>query len=776
VTLLLYREVWWGIDGKRRWLGWDCLESFWPDLSYYAGALRAGELPLWNPFDRGGYPFYGDPHPGLYYPVTWFFVGLGALTGEVGGWMIQAKALLHHMIAGGAIYAYLRSRRLPPVAAAFGGISLIVSTPMIIHKASALTWPMVWAPLIWIAIDRLVERRRRPGWWRRSALLAGTIALAGVAGPPPGFFYILVASLGYGVLRVTQALLDGHRQRRLGEDAILLGKALALAGVVTFMLLAVTVLPAWMTMESSSRAVRPLSYSLGGGLDGAPILRGFIAPTGGKVDSYVGLTMLVLCVAGLVARPRADRWAPVFFFSGAVLATLLSFGSGTPFLPFLVKNIPGFDLFREANRYKCLATMLVVVAGAHGLAGLLAAEARERKRALIAAAVAVGVLAIAVLVISRKFDLPRAQWGAGAGYTLSIGVLLALLVVLAAILLLPPRFRTAAAALLIPLGFLDVSRMASFFVRTLEDPVNDQEDRARLADLDGDVTQSWRVHDEFVMEQRPGSRLRIRDFRGYPSGDPFEDVRYQEILKRSTKNPELLEAYNVRWIFHGAHHRNGKQKNYVNAPPAKTAPKHWKALDAARFEALHPVPLVAWYGGVKLAKTPGEALNLVLASEGPDGARHQAVLLVEDIPAELDKEVRALAAVAAPPPSVTGTPLGYRANKIEADILAPAAGIVVLNEKMAPGWTVTVDDKPAIPVRASYILRGVLVAPGVHKISWTFTPPRYTALVGMWLAGLLFLVVAALTSSREEQVEEQDEGDDRDHPRGDEERRRAPPA
>ena len=49
------------LRGETAYFEWDVSEQYWPDLVYLCGALHEGELPSWNPYDRGGYPFVADP-------------------------------------------------------------------------------------------------------------------------------------------------------------------------------------------------------------------------------------------------------------------------------------------------------------------------------------------------------------------------------------------------------------------------------------------------------------------------------------------------------------------------------------------------------------------------------------------------------------------------------------------------------------------------------------------------------------------------------------------
>jgi hypothetical protein len=281
------------------------------------------------------------------------------------------------------------------------------------------------------------------------------------------------------------------------------------------------------------------------------------------------------------------------------------------------------------------------------------------------------------------------------------------------------------------LAYLDVSAFAHPFVRVTEKPPDDQEDRRFLAGLEHLVGE-WRVYDEYVMEQRPGSRLGVRDFRGYPSGDPLEDVRYREVLARAGKRPHLLEAFNVKVVLHGPHHRNGKANHYLKQPPERVAPGHFSAIDERRFEALHAAPLVAWYGAARVVPDRKRVLDL-LETEEP-------VALIErgEVPAELLPSLQGLTS----PERTTGTLRSYSAHRIAFEVDAPARGVVVLNEKHFPGWRVEVDGKPAVGFRANMLLRAVLVDPGHHRIEWRYAPPGQLLLHVLFLAVIAFLGAA----------------------------------
>ena len=724
-TLLLYRVLWWGYGGVRGYFGWDMLESYWGDLGFVATAFRQGEWPLWNPFDRAGYPFHADPQSGVYYPVTWLFAAVAALGDDTPAWLIQAKALAHFVLVGSLVHLYLRSRGLTKAVAVFGGVLAVASGPMVWHKASNVLWPQVWAPLVWLAIDRAVEGAGSSSWWRRSALLAVAVLLPAVAGSPPGFFYVMLAGGAYGAFRIVQALRAGPvNARRL---ALTFGVAVAAAAPI----LALVYLPTRELIAYSPRAVRTLGYALDGGLAPGYVLAGWVAPQLGILGVYNSLLLPCFVLLAMVARSRADRWAPLFFVGFAAFFACLAFGPHTPLLGFLVKHAPGFGLFRVPPRYTILADVALIVVAAHGVAALLDAPGRRRLGAALGCVAAVAIVVLAI----RHFAAPTASYGFSF-------LVLALAAGLVTALFFAPRARGALVVALAALAYVDAAHGLDPFLKITE-PVPDPRNRRVLDGLDG-VRTEWRILDEFVMEHRPGSRYGVREMRGYIAGDPLEDLRYRDLMRRTAANPELLEAFNVRWILHGRHHRHGVNANNIKRPPP---PPHWKALDARRHEAQHPAPLVAWYGAVTVVAGPAQTLDAILASESPEGIRTHAIVEKPDIP---PTEAAALTALSDARPSVAGRLLSYGFNRIAVAIDAPADGLVVLNEKFFPGWQVTVDGHPATPIQTNSFLRGVLVqGAGHHDIVWTYRPPHHRPLALGSLVSLTFFLVAAFKRRRE---------------------------
>jgi hypothetical protein len=92
----------------------------------------------------------------------------------------------------------------------------------------------------------------------------------------------------------------------------------------------------------------------------------------------------------------------------------------------------------------------------------------------------------------------------------------------------------------------------------------------------------------------------------------------------------------------------------------------------------------------------------------------QAVLVAENI--------AALPAAATNAAAGTVEFLDYTPGRFELRTRAAAPSVLLLNDRYDPGWEVTVDGKPAPLLRCNFVMRGVQVPAGEHKVAFHFHP------------------------------------------------------
>ena len=82
LVLIVHWRMWTPIKDARATYKYDPQHAYWGDLAYSQHALGDGDVPVWNPYDRAGFPIYGDPQPGTLYPPNWPLWAVGAITGN----------------------------------------------------------------------------------------------------------------------------------------------------------------------------------------------------------------------------------------------------------------------------------------------------------------------------------------------------------------------------------------------------------------------------------------------------------------------------------------------------------------------------------------------------------------------------------------------------------------------------------------------------------------------------------------------------------------------
>jgi len=380
--------------------GVDALTYFTPYWAYRMTELRAGHLPLWNPYLFTGAPFLANPQAAVLYPLHWPLI-----------WMEPAQALiwsalLHVWLAAGFMYTFARRSAglslpaswLAGVLFGLGGFTLAKIEN--INQLNGLAWlpAMLW----------LFDETRRAGRWRYrvrwSAALTIVIALQLLAGHTQTAFINLVGLGVYAAWPVGKWVdwhigrVAGRRRSGSSDTAALPSQNLSsplpisrpLAGLLplfavlpAFALAAAQLLP---SLELSALGLRAggLPYRLAASFSLRPRLlaQTLLPPMGSRLGEafgsegyaefvgYIGVTGLILAAIGVfslarrgsVKRRSAARGGLVVLVA---VGLFLALGAYNPLYYLLWKFVPGFDLFRAPARWLALYAV-----GAAGLAGV----------------------------------------------------------------------------------------------------------------------------------------------------------------------------------------------------------------------------------------------------------------------------------------------------------------------------------------------------------------------------------------------------------------------
>lgn len=119
--------------------------------------------------------------------------------------------------------------------------------------------------------------------------------------------------------------------------------------------------------------------------------------------------------------------------------------------------------------------------------------------------------------------------------------------------------------------------------------------------------------------------------------------------------------------------------------------------------------------------------------------------------------------LSAPPPQITAAPAetnlpagtveftSYSPRDIVLDVEAKTPGVLLLNDRYDPSWHVFVDGAQKELFKANFIMRGVAVSPGKHKVEFKFQPalgPFWVSVTAWGVAILLIIGLIVLNRKR----------------------------
>ena len=166
---------------------WDSVRGYLPYRFFISDYMQDGHLPLWNPFQRLGYPGYSDLQSGCWYPVMWLLM----LFGQYDITSLVAEVVITFVIAGWGMFQLSSWMHQCNRTALVLAISYALSGFMV-GSAQLLVFliGMAWLPWILWAFLRVLQG----GGARYSALLAFCL-MCNITGASPAFTIVLLYAL-----------------------------------------------------------------------------------------------------------------------------------------------------------------------------------------------------------------------------------------------------------------------------------------------------------------------------------------------------------------------------------------------------------------------------------------------------------------------------------------------------------------------------------------------------------------------------------------------------
>jgi hypothetical protein len=444
--------------------------------------------------------------------------------------------------------------------------------------------------------------------------------------------------------------------------------------------------------------------------------------------SYFGLLPWLLIPLPLIFRRDCQTWLAAGAIAGGLL---FSMGKYTPFYNFLFDHFPGIDRFRVPKMMLFIPLIGVAALAARGLDLLRDDDHRSsplfRRYIYGISALVVALLALLGAEYFGKDFFVRyfAEYlGQPTRYEQGPQLLIqrwnnlmvetaiaAIFAAVYAIMIVGTSSRTFGkwtGYALILLFVLDVGRVNSKYMFLVDVPKETKKNYTTpVVDFLKRQSNEYRV---LPVTGGPGP---------YSSNNvpvmfipmPVQQQRWQEFLDSFSLMSSLPDMINVRYVIYA-------KEQYVQERAQlgdKFSPV-FQSPDGSEvvLENRRVMPKAWLVPSVLTVSQPQQALGVM---QNPQfDLRQFAVVESPPTLAMADPGAAVTAAVG----SVQIT--RYEGEKIDLSATNTANAMLVLGEKYYKGWQAKVDGKPAEIQRTNYILRGVYLTPGTHKVEFRFDP------------------------------------------------------
>jgi len=696
----------------------DQADTFYPWIVFAGTELRAGELPLWDPYTFGGHPFFANGETNLLYPPRLILTRLLPPS-----WTQDLFLLLHVWASGLTMRLFLRRRGLGEVAALLGATVWMFNSFtlgwLLLGHIAAITALLPLA-LLW-ARETVERRSARAAAWTGAAL--GLMLLGS------NILMTLIAWLAVGCYY--GALLLGALVRGWRETTVPRARLRALAS-----LLALPILTTIVGLGLGAVQLLPTVE-----------LAGQMARTSATYDRYVTLWRVPLATLGAIIRPElpaTDRtlnnglwfvgWVPLLLAPLALTrrdgrgtlvaaAALALYALGTPLTWLGTQLIPGLAYSRPLGRMLFVWALLWAIIAAIGADRLLhwlpmRLPVARRWMPLLGALLLLGTAAPLI------------------GYGRAIN---------------PPFQPRTTAALYPPTPLVErllaagpEARIAA--LRTIDGP-----EQWAPPMFQGSIPQSLGLRTaggyESLLPARQADFWRIVKGEDPASvaANPVEDAVVLNFYPRRIRY-DLLPQIGITLLAAVPDVTPGWLA--VNWPGLRVEPIY-KGSDGwiYRLPDSRGVAYVSYRVGVVADERTALATTTARAHEAQttDLLTHEDTSTLPALPAgdSCNGQRRVAQQIAAQ----TANTLTIRAD-------SACPGLLVVNQSWAPGWTATVDGQPTPILRTNFLARGVALPAGQHEVRFVYAPGSFTVglvltiATSLTLLGLLVWRLAAPRSSR----------------------------
>lgn len=679
-----------------------------PDLELRAKALRAGVLPLWDPYLMGGKSPLGEVTPALLDPVSFPLLLMPLRNGHIPLQRIQVYYVLLHCLAGLAAYWLIADFLKPksPLPAVMAGVFYAIGGVPANAVWFQVVTEAIYAPLVLLFLFRSLRGMRPLGNSAVAGLLLGLSWFSGSHHIP------VIMSVACGFMLLIFAFL-GNLWRGLLRLGVFAG--------IMLLVSAPQVIPALQWGQWSMRWVRldrpvpgsakvPFAAHLVENIHPSSLLNIVVPANDANWGNllFAGIVAIVFAVLAF-SRNGASRLKRLLLLV-ALAGVLMSVSAYNTWYGVLYWLVPMLDKLRESAFWVFLTHISLACLLGMGVEVFLGREEPNTEQRLAKVLAVSGAL---LVVIAYVVGLSGATQYAKAGDQVAISGLVALLLACLLRLAHGQQLKPSLAAVL-ALGLLmlehgNVGGRLNFprghgAVSRYEKPMQETESIAQF------------------LRSRPDLVRIDVDQKDVPVN--FGDLHMIEELS-SHGGSMLTSVFNINFWTPAARRlfginyyvaRKPSQPDQVDLFTAPSGIKVFRNPNARpRVWSVHHIASVRDYPQARqLLANPSFDMATTTFVNSPPPA-------VEDCGSQDQVDLL----------KRTWFSVVIRANMA-------CKGMLILNDNWYPGWRTTVDGKKT-PIYSAYMtIRGVVVESGTHMIEMHYRPRAFYLGLLMFAIGVSF--------------------------------------
>lgn len=348
IILLISLIAFWQILSLRNCLKWDFEDITLPWRFFIGESIQNGQIPLWVPYAKLGFPLYFDPQ--TWYPVSWL---IGLTTGYT-VFTVQAEYVLHIFLAGLGMFFFMKHFSDDSGIRIIAAVSFMLSG-FFIGNAQHMGWIVsgAWIPFIFNSYLNIYKQKS----WLPVFSFTLFLFLLFTGGYFPFFITTVYSVTGIFIFKTYKYF----KTKNFNDIKIITTKHLLF--LITFILISsVVFLSLSETKEFIGRGNGiSVEKALTQSIEKEALIT-FIFPfsvTWGDanfwgadktvINSYFGLLPFLILTFGLFVRK--NKTEKLFLYLG-IFAYIIAMGNIFPVRRFLYYTLPFFNYFRFPSLFR----------------------------------------------------------------------------------------------------------------------------------------------------------------------------------------------------------------------------------------------------------------------------------------------------------------------------------------------------------------------------------------------------------------------------------------